>query len=167
MRSFACRTFLVCAVVATSSYESALASLASDLSDLSGGSRVKVVWSDGSSLGGWRTGTSMTLKGFDTQAGSVVTIKGSTSNYSRPLITYDGTRVVYTNQSTGKVYVCGWNGSNTTEVFGGYGGCLWYDASSGKEYVVAAKGAWAKEGSEGSLHTLRRARREEHPPLCP
>jgi len=128
-------------------FAAASAATADDLVALSGGKRVKVVYTDASNLGGWRSSTSQTLMGFDTDLGAPFTVIGAQANYSRPLISRDGSLIVYSDQSQRKTFRVGWDGGAKTEVAAGFTGCLWYDPLANKEYAIVAMGAAASAGN--------------------
>jgi hypothetical protein len=117
------------------------ASVASDLQALTGGKRVKVVYSrDTSSRQNYVLGNGpFRLMGYDSATGAERDLLGSVGNYCRAYITGDGNTVVY--NSGNHIYRVGWDGSGNTLVASNMQlGCLWYDASSGRQYVFAANG---------------------------
>ena len=92
--------------------------------------RTRVVWvqdmGDGSDVD--TRGGNLRLLGLDTGDGrGERVILGSLGNYSKPLITPRGDRVVYTDRIRKKVYVVNWDGSGLRELFGGFGLALWRD----------------------------------------
>ncbi|MEW6332994.1 MAG: hypothetical protein AB1558_01875 [Thermodesulfobacteriota bacterium] len=56
-------------------------------------------------------------------------------NYTKPLITPRGDRVVYSNLIQKKIYVVNWDGSGKQELFGGYALALWQDPKDGREWI--------------------------------
>jgi hypothetical protein len=81
-------------------------------------------------------GGNLRLLGLDTGDGrGERVILGTLGNYSKPLITPRGDRVVYTDRIRKKVYVVNWDGSGLRELFGGFGLALWRDPRDEREWI--------------------------------
>ena len=112
--------------------------------------RLRVVWvqemGDGSDVD--TKGGNLRLLGLDTGDGrGERVILGTLGNYSKPLITPRGDRVVYSDRIRKKVYVVNWDGSGLRELFGGFGLALWRDPRDGREWIYYGfeemqKGGW-------------------------
>ena len=118
--------------------------IASRLLAMSNGGRVKVVWSVSVERGGWENSNSPTvsdnkLAGFDTETDTVHILCDSVTNYIRPLITYDGSRVVWSNAISNTVWICNWDGTNKRMLANGIAGTLWFNEATQKEYVIYVK----------------------------
>jgi hypothetical protein len=99
---------------------------------------IRVVWvqdmGDGRDVD--TQGGNLRLMGLDTgdDQGERVII-GTLGNYSKPLITPRGDRVVYSDRIRKKVYIVNWDGSGLRELFGGFGLALWRDPRDGREWI--------------------------------
>ncbi len=118
----------------------ARADVSSDVLNLTGGKRARLVWSRDTAspynhvFGGHNV---YKLMGFDTSEGAERVILGTVSDYSHPRLTHDGNTVVYTNYKTNEVYAVNWDGSNRRKIVSSARhGCLWYDESAGKQFIV-------------------------------
>lgn len=81
-------------------------------------------------------GSNLRLMGMDTADGQGErAIIGTLGNYSKPLITPRGDRVVYSDRLRKKVYIVNWNGSGLKELFGGFALALWRDPRDGREWI--------------------------------
>jgi hypothetical protein len=113
------------------------------LKEVTGTDRVKVVWSrTDNNLFGFPDGNrnftkNQILVGFDTDKGIEDTILSTARNYQRPLISHDGSRIVFSDVDEGKIYSVEWKENATpVEIGSGVAGCLWYDKSTNKEFVI-------------------------------
>ncbi|HUS59034.1 MAG TPA: LamG-like jellyroll fold domain-containing protein, partial [Planctomycetota bacterium] len=86
-------------------------------------------------------GASFRLCGFDTEdnAGERF-ILPEVSSYHCPLLTPDGSRVVFSNRIDRMVYVVNWNGSNLRPVARGMASKVWADPQTGTEWVYMRSG---------------------------
>lgn len=131
---------------------STLADLRSDLLAQSGGRRIKIVWQQDvttgtnpadhneHSFGGFDV---YKLIGYDTQDGQVRELMSSVDDYSGPLISHDGSRVVYTDARSNKIWVVDWDspGNRRAVDDADWAGTLWYDPQSRKEWVYVSRDA--------------------------
>ena len=77
--------------------------------------------------------------GFDTETGVEDTIFDSLHNIIRPLITYDGSRVVWSCGESNEVFIINWDGTGRRKLGDGIAGTLWYDEANEREYMYYAK----------------------------
>jgi hypothetical protein len=112
---------------------------------MTGHDSTKVVWVRTTKLGsdmGYLASspnTSCLLMGFDALKGTEDTICKTVVNYTKPLITSDGSRVIYTSSSDTTVNIINWDGKNKRVLAKGMAGCLWVDTTRKKEYVICVK----------------------------
>ena len=106
-----------------------LADVKQDIRSLAG-APAKIAWLQ-------ETGTNKyKMLGFDTEDNSGErVIEDEVQYYCLPLITYDGSRIVYTDRGNKKVYVINWNGSGKKLITSGIALDYWADASTGKEWI--------------------------------
>jgi hypothetical protein len=110
---------------------------------LTGDKRVKIVWGqDDTASGDHVFGGSniFRLYGYDTDDDTIRAIKSTLDDYTKPLITYDGERIVYSDRVERKVFVVDWDGSGRQQIATGFAGAVWYDAAGGKEWVYFQDG---------------------------
>ena len=118
------------------------ATVESQILDLTGQKRTKLVWVRGS----YRE----TLIAFDTADGAERTVQTGIGEGGavRPLITEDGSRVVYCTGgdvgdfgTTHRVYIVNWDGSGAATKLSddGYLASLWTDPSGGSEYAISMR----------------------------
>jgi len=103
----------------------------------------KVVWvrTTGSGIGGFNADfvKDQMLMGYDTDNDAEFVINDSITNYRKPMITYDGRQVIWSNLDDKTVRRCDWDGSNEEILADGVAGCLYYDETANKEYLIYAK----------------------------
>lgn len=81
-------------------------------------------------------GGNLRLMGLDSADGQGErVILGTLMNYTKPLITRRGDRVVYSDRIRRKIYVVNWDGSGLRELFGGIGLAVWRDPGDGREWI--------------------------------
>ena len=101
------------------------------------GSRLRVVWvqdmGDGRDVD--TVGSNLRLMGLDTADVNGERPILGVGNYTKPLITPRGDRVVYTDRIRKKIYVVNWDGSGRRELFVGFGLAVWRDPANGREWV--------------------------------
>jgi hypothetical protein len=76
------------------------------------------------------------LMGYNSATKTVDTICKDITNYQHPLITRDGSKIIYSNATDSSVYSIDWNGQNKKKIARGITGVLWYDTTAKKEYVI-------------------------------
>ncbi len=135
--AFFCLILLLAALTVT-------ADVATKLKSLANGGEAKVVWARSTDLRGWGNISQPTsarnciLMGFDADEGVETVIDDSLHNIIRPLISHDGSRVVWSSGDTGAVYIINWDGSGKRKLADGIAGALWYDSNTEEEYVLYA-----------------------------
>ena len=115
------------------------------------GARMRVAWVQdmGDSRDVFAQGSGLRLMGLDTSDGQGErAILGTLGNYSKPLITPKGDRVVFSDRNRRKVFVVNWDGSGLREVLGGFGLAIWRNPADGREWLYYG----AMEGKDGSEH---------------
>ncbi len=120
-------------------------------SEWSGAARMQVVWVQdmGDNRDVFAQGGSLRLMGLDTSDGQGErAILGALGNYSKPLITPRGDRVVYSDRAQKKVFVVNWDGSGQRAVLGGFALALWRNPADGREWLYYG----TMEGKDGSEH---------------
>jgi len=97
--------------------------------------------------------TDQVLVGFDSDSSKEDTLQSFMSNYQNPLITHNGSRIVYTRIRYGQpkiiagdtlqtadsiyTYVVDWKiGATPRKVANGITGCLWFDSASNREFAM-------------------------------
>ncbi len=120
------------------------------------GARTRAVWSHHTSTKSadpFSSGTSHQLHGFDSRDGNGVrTILEDKGNYSRPLISPDGSQIVFTRKLVTRlketeatknfdmtVMLTDWSGSEPRELVPGYALDVWQDPATGHQWVYAAQ----------------------------
>jgi len=100
----------------------------------------RVAWcqdaGDGSDAGA--TNNYLRLMGFDTEDGrGERAILSKLSNYSKPLLTPRGDRVVFSNRRERKIYAVNWDGSGLRPVTDGFALAVWEDPQNSNVWVYA------------------------------
>jgi hypothetical protein len=112
--------------------------------------RTRVVWVQ--EMGDGRDvdmGSNFRLMGLDTGDGrGERAILGTLMNYTKPLITPRGDRVVYSDRIRKKVHVVNWDGSGMRELFGGIALAVWRDPRDGREWIYYG----SEEMRNGGVH---------------
>lgn len=115
------------------------------------GAHTRIVWSEYSEPGSadtFATTDGLHLKGLDTRDGlGERTILAKQGNYSRPILSTDGTCILWTDKNTvrksGKkryrpiIYLTGWKGGKPIRIGEGYAVDCWQDPATGVEFVYA------------------------------
>ncbi len=104
------------------------------------GGRARLVWcqdaGDGSDAGA--AGNNLRLVGFDTDDGrGERRILAKISNYTKPLLTPDGNKIIFSNRLEDKIYIVGFDGSGLKTLANGLALAVWRDALTGKDWVYA------------------------------
>lgn len=146
---------LVATVVLAAS-AAALADPAKDLRALTGApSRVAWVRHLGDGKDIFTTTNDNRLMGFDTEDGKGEReILAADGNYHRPMITPAGSRLIYSNYTTGTVHVVNWDGSGHRELTAGAAAAIWRDPATRKEWVYVQTGK--ETGKESRKNPIRR-----------
>jgi hypothetical protein len=111
----------LCLVLPLAAVPQDAASVAEDLKALSEGRPVKVVWVQdaGPTACPYSEKPTMVLMGFDTEDGlGERTILAEPSRYIKPLLTDDGTRVVYGDAEKGGVFIVDFTGGTPRKILG-------------------------------------------------
>jgi hypothetical protein len=100
---------------------------------------VRVVWcqdtGDGSDV--FAEGRQCRLMGFDTERGERP-ILAALSNYSRPMFTPRGDRIIFSDRGQHRVYVVHWDGTGLRPLLEGFALDTWLDPADGAEWVYFA-----------------------------
>jgi hypothetical protein len=96
-------------------------------------------------------GTRFKLMGICTEdRGGERVILRELGNYHKPMITADGSRVVYTDAPSRTIYVVNWNGTGMRELATGVAEELWMDPQTGIEWVYSLPNSISvRESTEG------------------
>ncbi len=119
------------------------AGISGTILQLSGDKRVKIVWQRDTSAAGdniFGGANIFRLMGYDTVDDTVRIIQNSLDDYTKPLLTHDGMRIVYSDRVERKVFVCGWDGSGIQQIASGFAGAVWFDPANSKEWVYFQEG---------------------------
>ncbi|MEO2004879.1 MAG: PKD domain-containing protein [Candidatus Poribacteria bacterium] len=85
------------------------------------------------------------VHGFDTDDGAGIRrIATDVRTYAKPMLTTDGTRVVFTRRSENAVYLVNWDGTGLRKLVNGFASDVWRDPVTGVEwlYVRGGDGAY-------------------------
>lgn len=100
------------------------------------------------------------LMGFSTARGHEDTLISTVGNFQKPLICRNGKTIVYTDLVQKQMFAVDWNDTVSTPRGLGWGcsGALWYNAASGKEYVIYSdnRRGVAGSGLYGNYRVRRR-----------
>lgn len=116
------------------------------------GAPTRVVWVQGDGTDPFAAGRNLVLMGLDTEDGrGERVIRGERGSYVKPLLTPDGTRVIYSTHpllGDPAVYIVGFDGTGHRRLDGGFAlgvgvdpsdGAPWVDIGTGaREYAVSA-----------------------------
>ncbi len=120
----------------------------------------RVVWCQdiGEGSDTFAQGSTFRLMGYDTEdgRGERVILPGP-SNFSRPLITPRGDRVIFSGRGDKKVFVVNWDGTGLAELADGLAVSVWRDPGNGAEWVYAG----TRIGDSQTVRNLRRFRLDE------
>ena len=111
---------------------------ATAITSLTGGRRVRIVWAQDTSSAATDfhcNNNNAQLASYDTADDTVRIIRSTIDSYGRPLITRNGSRVVYSDRPEKKVRIIDWSGANLRTIADGFAGCVWHDDVAGKDYV--------------------------------
>ncbi|RPI87789.1 MAG: hypothetical protein EHM42_04900 [Planctomycetaceae bacterium] len=91
-------------------------------------------------------GKKLRLMGIDSRDGrGERALRGSIQNYAKPLLTPDGSQVVYSDHFADKVFVVDWESGRQREVCDGFALDVWADPVSGTTWVYTASRANPRE----------------------
>jgi len=127
------------------------AGISDTILQLSGNQRVKIVWQRDTTPAGdnvFGGANVFRLLGYDTADDTIRVILNNLDDYTKPLLTHDGQRIVYSDRVERKVFVCNWDGSGVRQVANGFAGALWFDESTATEWV------YFQEGGDGDNDAL-------------
>lgn len=124
------------------------------------GGHTRIVWSQSRKKGTsdtFATSDGLILMGVDSRNGlGIRTVIEKPGNYSRPLLSTDGTTILYTDKNTvrkgGKkhykpfIYRTDWKGTKPAKVAEGYATQCWRDPATGIEWVFAVRNLRATKG---------------------
>ncbi len=100
----------------------------------------RLVWCQDAGEGGdvAARGTGLRLMGFDTDDGrGERRILDALSNYAKPMLTPDGTKIIFSNRKEQAIYVVGFDGSGLARLAPGIALAVWRDAAAGTDWVYA------------------------------
>lgn len=122
------------------------------------GTRTRVVWCQDTEESGsdiFAQGSRLRLMGLDTgDRRGERAIVPEVLNYTKPLITPTGSRVVFSNRQKQKVYVVNWDGNGLKEIADGMGLEVWMDPQDHVEWVYV--GTDPAEAKGDAFGTVRR-----------
>ncbi|MBS0263722.1 MAG: hypothetical protein JSS02_17405, partial [Planctomycetes bacterium] len=105
------------------------------------GARTRVVWVQDQSPNHNDTialGRELKLMGFDTQDGrGERPILETIQNYSKPLLTPDGQRIVFSDRINKEFFVVNWDGTELRRLGAGFAVEVWSDPTNGTTWVYA------------------------------
>lgn len=104
------------------------------------GGRARVVWcqdaGDGSDAGA--EGNSLRLMGFDTDDGrGERCILPGPANYAKPMLTPDGSKIIFSSRPEQKIYLVGFDGSGLKSLASGFALDVWRDSLTETDWVYA------------------------------
>lgn len=86
-------------------------------------------------------GNRFRLLGLDTEDGKGIRpIRGEIAGYAKPLLTADGSQIVYSSRPDNTVYVVKWNGGGRRKLASGFASDVWADPATGIEWVLVRTG---------------------------
>jgi hypothetical protein len=118
----------------------------SQLLSISNGMRVKCVWDRYLTKGNPtdQLGPNHALVVFDTDEKRERVLQSTPASYDYPIITHDGTRVIWNDMANGEAWICNWDGSGKTLLLKGdtianpgFISSTRWDSLEKKEYVYA------------------------------
>lgn len=113
------------------------------------GARTRVVWCQqvkgaGSDVGA--VGNELVLMGYDSDDGlGERAISAVMTNYYKPLLAPDGSRVVFSRVASRVVFVINWDGTGLREVGKGLAEDVWRDEKTGADWVYVIRDRVAEE----------------------
>ena len=116
--------------------------VASDIRALTG-AHTRLVWCQAVDNPGDRFagGDGFRLCGFDTEDNAGERrIVPEISSYSKPLLTTDGSRIIFSNRVDKYVYVVDWDGAGLRKLVKGFASDVWADPKTGIEWVYVRTG---------------------------
>ena len=118
-----------------------MAGPAADILRVTGGAHVRVVWCRSVVAGQGdvdATKPVFSLVVFDTASGAERVLVGGPRSCANPLITGDGSGVVFSeiDNQLGKVWAVDWDGSNLREVCAGFAPGIWRDPATGVQWIL-------------------------------
>jgi hypothetical protein len=123
----------------------ARADVAADLKQFTG-RPTRLVWAqagDASDL--TAQGASFRLYGLDTEDGKGIRLlQPEAGAFSKPLLTPDGQRVVYSDRPQNTIFVLHFDGTNRRQLAKGFASHVWRDPASGQHWVYARGGGGGK-----------------------
>jgi hypothetical protein len=102
--------------------------------------RARMAWcqdaGDGTDAGA--QGNSLRLMGFDTDDGKGERcILADLSNYSKPMLTPDGNKIIFSNRRERKIYAVDFDGANRKMLADGFALAAWRDPLTGTDWIYA------------------------------
>ena len=105
------------------------------------GAHTRVVWVQQDGKDPEAVGDGLVLMGFDSDdGGGERVILGERGSYVKPLITPDGSRIVYSTRpkpGPAEVFIVNWDGSERRKLGDGFALGLWKDPDNGRQWVFA------------------------------
>ena len=80
-------------------------------------------------------GNRIMLMSYDSRNGGERVLLGQPASYAKPLITPDGTEIVYSDRQEGKVYAINWEGTGRRQIATGFALDVWTDPLTGTVWV--------------------------------
>jgi hypothetical protein len=111
------------------------------------GARTRVVWVQTAPDDPRATSSDVALMGLDSEDGrGERPILAERRNYTKPLITPAGDRIVFTDRPSLQIHVVNWDGTGLKPLAPGFGVAVWRDPVSGVDWMYAARDL-KKEGT--------------------
>lgn len=107
------------------------------------GRRARLAWvqDHGDGTDTFTRGDRLRLMALDTHDGrGERPVIATLDNYTKPLITPAGDRIVYSSRRTGEVFVVGWNGEGRRRLARGFALDVWRDPETGVEWAYIGEG---------------------------
>lgn len=133
----------------------ALADVSADIQKFTG-APTRLVWvrDHGDNKDVFGKGDKLALMGLDSADGKgerAILGPDKLGNFHKPMLTPDGTRIVYTDLSNDRVRIVNFDGTNLREVIRGHATAVWQDPKTGRTYIY-----FGEPVKEDKLKSLKR-----------
>jgi hypothetical protein len=152
MNSFSPRTFILVLLLAALGARCSDSGPRDDLLRLTG-ARTKIVWSqqaEGDARDVFARGEQLILMGLDTaERRGARALSAKPGNYHRPLITPDGSRVVFSDWNRSLIFAVNWKDGVLRQLTGGIALTVWRDPVTQRDWVYALEAITSSNGAIG------------------